>query len=80
MELDRLELLENIKQEIGMGERDADEFTANEIADSFGINKTNVVQFLDTNEIEYTRRKALADGRRQYVYKILRGENDIRNI
>ena len=72
MELDRLELLENIKQEIGMGDRDADEFTASEIADSFGINKTNVIQFLDTNEIEYTRRKALADGRRQYVYKINR--------
>jgi len=74
MEIDRFELLEQIKVELGIVERDNDEFTAKEIADSFGIQNCNVVQFLDNNEIPYERRKAMADGRRQYVYRIKRGE------
>jgi len=74
MELDRFELLEQIKAELGIVERDADEFTAKELADSFGILNCNVVQFLENNDIPYERRKAMADGRRQFVYKIKRGE------
>ena len=72
MEIDRTALLDQIKVELGIVERDDDEFTAREIADKFGIYQTNVVQFFETNNIGFARRKAFADGRRQYVYKIMR--------
>ena len=69
MEIDRMEILREIKSSL---ERDDDEFTAKELADGFGIQIANLHTFMDDNDIEYTRRKAIADGRRQYVYKITR--------
>lgn len=72
MQIDRTALLEEIKLEYGLVEREADEFTAKELSDAFCT--SNVVQFLDDNEINYTRRKALADGRRQFVYRIERNK------
>ena len=70
MEIDRQALLEEIKLELGMVEREADEFTSRELTDGLEINSTNLIQYLEMNEIGYTRRKAFADGRRQFVYKI----------
>jgi len=73
MEIDRQKILDEIKQEYGLIERDQDEFTAKELADAFGIQTSALMQFFDGNDdIEYTRRKAIADGRRQYVYRIER--------
>ena len=71
MDIDRQELLDQIKLELGLIEREDDEFTAKELAEGFNIN-CGVLLFMDNNEIPYTRRKAFADGRRQYVYKIER--------
>ena len=68
----RQELLDQIKIELGLIEREADEFTAKELADTFETQVVNLMIFMEKNEIGYTRRKALADGRRQYVYKIER--------
>ena len=70
MDADRQELLDQIKLELGLVEREADEFTAKELADGLGAPLTNLMPFLESNEIKYSRRKALADGRRQFVYKI----------
>ena len=72
MEVDRQKLLEEIKIELGLVEREDDEFTFKEIAEAFNINPTNVIQFLEMNEISYTRRKAVAENRRQFVYKIIK--------
>ena len=71
MEIDRTALLDQIRVELGIVERDDDEFTAREIAYRFGIYQTNVIQFFETNDINYKRRKAMVDGRRQYVYKFI---------
>ena len=73
MEINRQELLEQIKQEYGFIEREQDEFTAKELADAFGVQVASLMQFFDSSDdIEYTRRKAMADGRRQFVYRIER--------
>ena len=72
MEVNREELLEQIKLELGLVEREADEFTVKELAEAFNISAPNLTYYLESNEIKYTRRKALADGRRQYVYRIER--------
>lgn len=72
MDMNREELLEQIKIELGLIEREEDEFTAKELADGFNTLVTNLTVYLEINDIPYTRRKALADGRRQYVYKIER--------
>lgn len=71
MEIEREELLDQIAKDLGMFERDTDEFTAFELADKFQIDRSNLVHFLMTNEIGFTRRKAIANGRRQFVYKII---------
>ena len=71
MDIDRQELLNQIVAELGLVEREADEFTAKELAEGFNIN-CGVLLFMDNNEISYTRRKAFANGRRQFVYKIER--------
>jgi hypothetical protein len=72
MDMNREELLDQIKQELGLVEREADEFTGRELAGAFNTSFRNLRYFLESNEIKYTRRKALADGRRQYVYRIER--------
>ena len=72
MDINRQELLDQIKLEIGLIEREEDEFTAKELADGFDIKAVNLMAFMDNNEINYTRRKAFADGRRQFVYRIER--------
>ena len=72
MEVDRQKLLEQIILELGMIEREDDEFTSKELTTGFSINSTNLIQYLEINEIGYTRRKAIADGRRQYVYKLIK--------
>lgn len=66
---DRLKILEDIKISLGFTEREDDEFTAKEIAECFGINASSVIAFLDREEVKYSRRKAMAEGRRQYVYR-----------
>jgi cell division protein FtsX len=76
MEIDRQKILDEIKQEYGLIERDQDEFTGRELADAFNVQVSNLQQFFDCNDdIKYTRRKALVDGRRQYVYRIERIKN-----
>ena len=72
MEINRQAILDEIKIEYGIVERDIDEFTAKELTDSFET--SNPVQFMEDNEIKYSRRKAIADGRRQFVYKIERNK------
>ena len=67
---DRMKLLEDIKAEIGLIERDDDEFTAKELVDCFGKSEGNLFKMFDENEVKYTRRKAIADGRRTFVYKL----------
>jgi len=67
---DRLKILEDIKNNLGFVEREDNEFTAKEIAGCFGI-AGNVTAFFEKNEIEYTRRKAVASGRRQFVYRVI---------
>ena len=71
MEIEREELLDQIARDLGIVERDVGEFTAFELADKFQIDRNNLVYFLMTNEIGFTRRKAIANGRRQFVYKII---------
>lgn len=71
MDIDRQELLNQIVTELGLTEREPDEFTAKELADGFNTPYANLVIFMESNEIQYTRRKAMADGRRVYVYKII---------
>ena len=70
-EFDRLEALEEIKLKLGFEERKEDEYTAKEIAECFGITPTNLVAYFEKEEVKYSRRKALADGRRQYVYRFM---------
>lgn len=71
-DIDRQAILNQLKQDLGLFEREDDEFTARELTDTFGINPTNLMQFFEINEVQYSRRKAMADGRRQYVYRIER--------
>ena len=66
---DRLKILDDIATSLGFVERDADEFTAIEIAERFGGEACNVKKRLDKEGVKYTRRKAEANGRRQYVYR-----------
>ena len=68
---DRLKMLDDIKTNLGFVEREDDEFTIKEIAECFNIAPTGVVTFLDSNEVKYERRKALANNRRQFVYKFI---------
>ena len=70
-EFDRTESLEQIKIALGFTERDDDEFTAKEIAKCFNVSPTSVIAFFDLNEVKYKRRKAIADGRRVYVYRVI---------
>jgi hypothetical protein len=70
MEIDRQALLEEIKLELGLVEREDDEFTAKELCDAFKA--SDLIQFLESNEIGYSRRKAFAENRRQFVYRIER--------
>ena len=72
MEINRQELLAEIKQELGMIDREADEFTAKELADTFHTNPYNITYYLKSNQISFSRRKAFANERRQYVYKLER--------
>ena len=72
MDIDRQELLDQIKAELGLDERGVDEFTAGELEEELGVSIGNLLKFIKSKNIPYTRRKALADGRRQYVYKIER--------
>ena len=72
MVIDRTEILREIKASL---ERKDDEYTAKELSDGFDVQIANLHTFMDDNDIEYTRRKAIADGRRQYVYKIERTGN-----
>ena len=69
---DRLKMLQEIKLEIGLVERDDDEFTAKELCLGFSVSEGNLFRMFDDNEIKYTRRKAVADGRRQFVYKLIK--------
>lgn len=63
----REEILKEIKISLGFVEREDDEFTAKEIMECFNI--TELRGFFKREEIKYTRRKAMANGRRQYVYR-----------
>ena len=74
MEISRQELLAEIKQELGMIDREADEFTAKELGETFYIDSHNIIYYLISNQISFSRRKAFADGRRQYVYKLERAK------
>ena len=67
-----LAILDEIAVSYGYVERDADEFTAKEIAKRFNIPKNNLFTDLDGSGIKYTRRKAIANGRRQFVYKLIK--------
>ena len=69
---DRMKMLEEIKESNGISERDDDEFTIKEIAESFEIDSVNAVAFLNRKNIKYERRKAVANGRSVYVYKFIR--------
>jgi len=69
MEID-LSLLDEIAVNCGYVERDADEYTAREISDRFNMNKNNLLFGLEAGGIKYTRRKAIANGRKQFVYRI----------
>ena len=69
---DRMEMLEDIKKDLGFVERDDDEFTAKEIAKSFEILPQAVVQYFETNDVKYERRKAIVDGRKLFVYKFIK--------
>jgi len=71
MKIDRLVLLEEIKK-AGIHERDEDEFTANELSDAYGVRVTGLHQYMDYNNIQYTRRKARAEGRERFVYRIVK--------
>lgn len=66
----RTALLEEIKLSIGLLDRDDDEFTSQEIEDCWNI--SNTLQYFKDNEIKYERRKALANGRRQFVYRFIK--------
>jgi len=66
---DRMKVLDEIAIAYGFVDRDNDEYTAVEIAERFGFDSGNVVRFLAKRNIKYTRRKAMADGRRVYVYR-----------
>jgi len=65
-----LALLDEIAISHGYVERDADEFTAQEVAERLNIPKNNLLVGLEARGIKFTRRKALADGRRKFVYRI----------
>lgn len=71
---DRMKILEEIRDGLGIIERNDDEFTVKEIAKTFEIDAVNVVAFLDRTEIKYERRKAIANNRRQFVYKFLKDD------
>ena len=68
---DRLKMLDDIKTNLGFVEREDDEFTIKEIAECFKMDAVNTVAFLDREKIKYERRKALANNRRQYVYRVI---------
>ena len=69
---DRMKILEEIRDGLGITEREDDEFTAKEIAKSFGIDSVNAVPFLNRNKIEYERRKAIVGDRRVFVYRFIK--------
>ena len=71
MDFDRREALEQIKINLGFVERKDDEFTIKEMAKCFKTSPSNIIQYLDLNEVKYERRKALANNRRQYVYRVI---------
>ena len=71
---DRLILLNEIAKDAGLSERDDDEFTARELADYYNTYVTILPQYLDFRNIKYTRRKAIANGRKRFVYKLERSK------
>ena len=64
---DRMKILDDV---LAVAGREDDEFTVREMAEKWNILPANVLVFLETNKIKHTRRKAFANGRRQYVYKL----------
>ncbi len=66
-EEDRLRILDDLV--LGL-DREDDEFTVRELAKKFRMMPVNLLQYFETNHIEYKRRKAIANGRRVYVYRI----------
>ena len=69
---DRLKILQEMARDVGVSEREDDEFTAQELAEEFNIYRTALIQYFDSHEIKHTRRKAIVDGRRQFVYKLIK--------
>ena len=65
-------LLDELALEMGFTERDDDEFTIKEIAESFKIDSVNAVAFLKRKKIKYERRKAIANNRMQFVYRFIK--------
>ena len=67
MEIDRLATIKEIRESLN---RHDDEFTQKELSQGFGVRVTNLFAFMERNEIKYEFRKAIVDGRRQFVYRI----------
>ena len=71
---ERMKVLDQIAIDLGFVERELDEFTASELMEKF--HTVNLRQFIKAENIKHTRRKAVADGRRQFVYKIIIDKSD----
>ena len=68
----RMKICEEVDIDTGFIERDPGELTARELANEYGVYVTGLPQYLYFNKIEYTRRKALANGRKKFVYKLIK--------
>jgi len=69
---DRLKILEEISPDVGLSEREADEFTSKELTVYYNIALSALPQHLESHKIKHTRRKAIVDGHKKFVYKLIK--------
>jgi len=72
MNLDRLDILRQMKSELGFDGPAEDEYTAKEIADIWGIEPDSVSRTLRRKKIPHTMREVMNNGSWMYVYKLER--------